>query len=152
MSAVPIKISIGRQNIRTVEAGSAAELGRNLKSAFDDLAGNLGWFTNQLEGFLPQDLADALGPTLVLAKVYVPKDTGDLEASGYVAHQRFRGGARAEIGFGRHGQPDYAIYVHEMPFRHAAPTRDKFLQVAIDEDYYNILQRVTDSVRIRFGG
>jgi hypothetical protein len=152
MPSQPVKIEIGKRNIRTREVGSAAELGRELKAAMVQVAQDFGFFVDKLEGFLPEDLKSALEPTFELSQVYVPKDKGVLADSGYLEVVPYRSGARVEIGYGRGGQPPYAIYVHEVPRWHAPPTRDKFLEAAIDEDYYNILQRVTDRVRYRTSG
>lgn len=150
-SMTPIKIGVGKQNIRVDATGSAATLGRQANAAFSEIADNLQWFVNQLEGYLPEDLRWAMEPTFELSQKYCPVETGDLLASGYLEVEGFRGGARVEIGYGKNNFPDYAIYVHEMPHYHVPPTSDKFLQKAIDEDYYNILQRVTDSVKARSG-
>lgn len=150
--AIPIKLGVGKTQFKIDDKGSAATLGRDLNRAFDEIAKNFRWFVDQLEGYLPQDLENAVKPTFELSQYYCPVDTGTLKASGYLVVEGFRGGARVEMGYGKGGSPDYAIYVHEMPFQHAAPTSNKFLERAVDEDYYNILQRVTDNVRIRVGG
>lgn len=146
------KIVLGNVNIRAKDDSSAAALGRSLNSAFGELADNFREFTDQLEGYLPADLASALEPTLELAKKYTPKDTGALVDSGYIAVEPFRGGARVEIGFAKGGTPDYAIFVHEMQdYKHAPPTGAKFLERAIDEDYIGIITRVTRNVLARTG-
>ena len=146
----PIKISVGRSNI-VVDGSSESSLYEGLKDAFGVLAKDLQWYTEQLEGFLPNDLTEALKPTLELSAYYCPKDTLALVNSRYVATEQYRGGARCEIGYARGGEPHYAIYVHEIPATHDPPTTDKFLQRAIDEDYHNIVQRVTDNLRVRMG-
>lgn len=146
------KISVGARNIRVSDDSSAAALGRGLAAAFSEISDNLQWFCDQLDGYLPQDLEDALQPTFELSQVYVPRLTNALAESGYIATESFRGGARVEIGYGKGGIPDYAIYVHEMPYHHAAPTKDHFLLDALNEDYFNIIQRVTDNVKARVGG
>lgn len=147
----PIKLSMGARNIKISEQGSAAALGRALNAAFTEIARDFGAFTQQLDGVLVDDCAAALEPTLKLAQFYCPKDTETLVNSGYLVVESFRGGARAEIGFAKNNKPPYAIYVHEMPYAHTAPTSDKFLQKAVDQDYFNIIQRMTDRVRIRVG-
>ncbi|MEB3012856.1 hypothetical protein VJI77_07640, partial [Parvimonas sp. D2] len=57
----------------------------------------------------------------------------------------------AVIGFGRGGNPSYAVYVHEMPFAHKAPTRSKFLQAALDEDMGEIESKLAASVKYASG-
>lgn len=147
-----MQIGIGQRQFRTSDVSSAAQLGRALKGPLQEIARDFRDYVNKLKGFLPEDLAQALEPTLELAKKYCPKDTGALVASAYLELGTFRGLVMVEIGFAKGGDPDYAIYVHEIPYQHAAPTSDKFLQRAIDEDYFNIVQRVTDIVRARMGG
>ena len=147
----PVKIQIGQRNIKASATGSAAVLGRQMQAAFDTLGADLAHFFRQLEGALPQDMEAALEPTLELAQEYCPKDTEVLVNSAYLATESYRGGARAEIGFAKNSYPDYAVYVHEMPYQHEEPTSDKFMQRAIDEDYYQILDRVTRRVRVRLG-
>lgn len=144
------KITIGKSNLRVVGT-TADELGRNAQVAFSEITDNFKWYVDQLEGYLPQDLASALEPTKELAEYYCPKDTGALVESSYLAVEKYRGGCRVEFGFARGGIPDYAIYVHEMPFRHESPTCDKYMQRAIDEDHYNIIQRVTQNLKARAG-
>lgn len=147
----PFKLNIGRSNIKISDTGSAAELGRELKDAFDELASHFRDYINDLENALPVDMANALEPTMELSLTYCPVAEGDLKASAYLAVEKYRGGARVEMGYGKGGHPDYAIYVHEMPYQHEAPTRDKFLEVAVDEDYFNIVQRITWNLKARMG-
>lgn len=147
---VPIKMNVGRQNI-SVDGSSESSLYQGLKSAFDELGDNFKWYCDQIDTFLPNDLTLALEPTLELSAYYCPKDTEALVNSRYLATESYRGGARCEIGYAKGGEPHYAIYVHEIPATHEPPTCDKFLQRAIDEDYFNILTRISHNVRIRSG-
>ena len=146
----PIKINVGNSNIK-VDGSSAAALGEGLKQAFKTLEDDLIWYLNQLEDWLPNDLALALEPTLALSREYCPKDTMALVNSSYLEVEKFRGSPRVEIGYGRGGDPPYAIYVHEIPATHDAPTSDKFLQRAIDEDWANVLTRITQNLKLRTG-
>ena len=151
-NAMPISISVGNKQYKASDVSSAAQLGRVLQPLLNDIAKDFRDYTRKVNDFMPEDLAAALGPTLDLSLVYVPKLTHALADSAYLEVANFRNGARVEIGYGRGGDPDYAIYVHEIPYKHAAPTSDKFLQKAIDEDYFNVVQRVTHRVRARLSG
>lgn len=151
-NAMPISIGIGKKQFKVSDVSSGAELGRALKPVLDEIARDFRDYVRRVEGFLPGDLASALQPTLELSLVYVPKLTGELANSAYLEVENFRGNARVEMGYGKGGDPEYAIYVHEIPYKHAAPTSDKFLEKAINEDWSNIVQRVTDRVRGRLGG
>lgn len=149
---LPIRIAVGRTTIRAGDYSPKGVHGRSLASAMKEVASNYGWFVSKLEGYLAQDLYEALKPTYAKTQVLVPKDTGNLADSGYLETERKKGEIRVEMGYGRGGDPDYAIYVHEIPATHKAPTRDKFVQVPLEEDHYKIIQRVTDIVRARVGG
>ena len=151
-NALPLSLGIGKKNYKVSDVSSAAELGRALKPVLDEIGRDFRDYVRQLQGVLPDDLIDALSPTMALSLVYVPKLTGELAESAYLEKVAFRGSARVEMGYGKGGEPDYAIYVHEIPYRHAAPTSDKFLEKAINEDWANVVQRITDRIRGRLGG
>lgn len=106
-------------------------------------------FCDEVEGgVLPEVMHEALQPTFLLARdTYTPVDTGELRGSGYNEVVRRRGGPQAEVGF----KAPYAIFVHEMPFHHNPPTSSKYLQRALDEDYFKILQRIVAGVKSRTG-
>lgn len=94
---------------------------------------------------------NALIPTFAKAKMYCPLDpdhrSGEplaLRASARL-EKRTTGGGKptVEISFGRNGVPFYAVFVHEMlRYRHAPPTRAKFLETAIKEDMAVLQDRV----------
>lgn len=148
---MPVKINIGARNIRVSAIGPNAAMGRTIAQGFTEIAKDFQAFVSKLEGFLPEDMLAALQPTFEKSQELCPVDTGALKASGYLEAEVFRGGVRAEIGYGRDGIPDYAVAVHELPAQHEYPTQYKFLQAPLEEDYFNILQRVTDRVRTRLG-
>lgn len=85
----------------------------------------------------------ALEPTFTKAKVYVPKDTLALLESAYLVKNGSPRKPRVEMGFARGGKPYYAMYVHEiLTYKHAAPTRAKFLESAVKEDLSAIYKRL----------
>jgi hypothetical protein len=91
-------------------------------------------FVQHMEDVMPDILIEALTPAFQLSQTYVPKDTGALQKSGYLRQRKLRNRATVEIGYGFGGSPDYAAIVHEnMSFKHAAPTRAKFLESALNE-------------------
>lgn len=145
------RISVGRSNYRASDVGSAAELGKALKPQLDSLAKDIGWYIDQLADALPEDLRAALEPTFELTQERVPVKTGELKSSGYLETEAFRNSVRVEMGYGKGGNPDYAVAVHELPYAHAEPTSNKYVQNPVDEDYYNIIQRVTDRLKERSG-
>lgn len=101
------------------------------------------------ENVLPEIIAEALEPTLKLAKKYCPKDTHALVNSGYIDKRSGAKGVNVVIGFARGGVPDYGIIVHErVDLYHKPPTRSKFLTAAMNEDQANVYKRIL--VRCKF--
>jgi len=101
-----------------------------------------------IENVTPEVLFDALEPTFYTSLVYVPKDTGDLSQSGYIEIVDGSYGKRVEMGYGKGGDPDYAVAVHEnMEWRHRWPTRAKFLQSALEEDEQEIQARIVEGLQ-----
>ena len=102
---------------------------------------------------IPEAMVEALEPTMDLSDHYAPKDTHTMVNSRYNEVRRSRGGhVRAEVGYNRHGEAPYTIFVHEMPqFFHAAPTTYKFLERAVDEDTPELLGRLAVGVKRRAG-
>lgn len=93
-------------------------------------------------------ILEALEPTFEKAKMYCPKDTHALVNSAYLEKVGFRGRPRVEIGFARGGFPHYAAVVHEaLEFKHASPTRAKFLEQAVMEDLDAIRDRIAAGYR-----
>lgn len=140
------KAYLGSRRVSS-ENESVSVLNAQFQSSLKDILDNLYDFVDHMEGVGPDILVEALEPTFGKAIEYCPKDTHELVNSAYLESESFRGGARAVIGFGRGGQPSYAIYVHEMPYKHQEPTRSKFLEAALDEDYFSILNSIPRLVR-----
>jgi hypothetical protein len=104
------------------------------------IAADFNAFIRHFENMAPEVLLEAYRPTFEKSQAYCPKRTGALVRSGYLE----KSGNSIGIGYGRGGTPHYAAMVHEdttMP--HQPPTRAKFLQSALDEDYNEILTRIT---------
>lgn len=107
---------------------------------------------NTIDEVTSQVVLEALTPTYELSQVYVPVDTGELKASGFLQKYGTRGQkgvSTVAIGYARNGTPDYAVLVHEMlDMHHRAPTSAKFLLRALLEDEDNIGQRIIDGMRL----
>jgi hypothetical protein len=139
---------MGRKAFRGSHAGgSEQELNRQFQESLDDILTNLRSFIQEVDGITPDVLIEALEPTFGKSLERCPEKTGALRASGYLESRKYYRGAEVEIGYGRGGKPDYAVFVHEMPYQHAEPTRDKFLQSALDEDYFTILTAIPRLIR-----
>lgn len=96
---------------------------------------------DQFEGATGEIMMEAMKPTFEKSQRYTPKLTGELRESGYLENVGNSKHPIIQIGYGRGGQPDHTVYVHEMTtIPHAAPTRSKFLQAAVMEDLDQIYE------------
>lgn len=136
-----LHLYMGRRNVSRTGTDSRAVLERQLADSMRDITDNLQQFIDHLNDVAPDILVEALEPTLGKSLDQVPRDTEELADSAYLEAEKYRGGARAVLGYGRNGTPDYAIFVHEMQeYAHADGTKAKFLQDPLDEDYFSIIQ------------
>lgn len=130
------------------------------------LQGHLAGYTKQIDSWVahlaiksPDIIKKVLQPTFEKSKLYCPKDTLALVRSARMeiktSDSKPNGTTGAikttttvSISYGKGGLPFYAIYVHEMlRYRHAPPTRAKFLEAAFKEDMSAIRQGLADSIR-----
>lgn len=140
---------MGRRVIRSSvrHGGSQTALRGDFNASMAEVLGNLNEFVQHMEDVSADVLVEVLEPTFDKSQEYTPVMDGTLKDSGYLESRKFRGKSEAEVGYGRSGKPDYAIYVHEIPASHTAPTRDKFLQTAFEEDYFSIVGRIPEVLR-----
>jgi hypothetical protein len=139
---------MGRKSFRGAYAGGSQQaLNAQFQASLNDVMSNLNAFIDEVDGIVPDVLIESLEPTFGKALEYCPEKSGRLRNSGYLEARKYYKGAEVEIGFGRGGNPDYAIFVHEMPFYHEPPTRGKFLQAALEEDYFSILTSIPRLLR-----
>lgn len=90
------------------------------------------------------------------SQTYVPVETGELKRSGFFEVTPAKVGSDLKqvkdgtirIGYALHGEPDYAVHVHEnLEAYHEPPTRAKFLDAAIQEELPGIQQRLASKVK-----
>ena len=146
----PIRTSafMGRQVFRgEFRGGSQQAMAEAFKASLSDLIGDLTTFFNAVSNITPAVCIEALEPTLGKSLEQVPRETGELADSAYLEVRETKKGALVEIGYGRGGNPNYAIFVHEMPYQHAAPTKNKFLQDPLEEDYFQIVNSIPRLIR-----
>ena len=95
---------------------------------------------NRLQGVTPEILREALEPVFEKSQEYVPVDTGALKDSGQLTtSESARGRARAVLSYGGPSAM-YAAIVHERTdLNHEPPTRAKFLQSAMEEEFDSLL-------------
>jgi len=118
----------------------------SIHAQFEEINDNLNAIIKSLKNVSAYILLDALIPTYSLSQKFVPVRTGALALSGYLEIvENDDRGCRVELGYGKHGQPFYAIIVHErIDIPHRPPTRSKYLQAAISQDMRNIQARVEE--------
>lgn len=148
-----LQLSVGRKQFRgSFAGGSEQALRQQFNASMQEVLENMQRVIDFTEGALPEIVVDVLKPTFEKSQLLCPVRSGALKDSGYLeARQLSSGRTEAEMGYGRGGDPDYAIYVHEMPIWHNPPTTDKFLQKPVDEDYPTFAPRLAEAVRRAVG-
>jgi hypothetical protein len=146
-----IRSHMGSRYKRASQSATSQALQDQFRSNMADITENLTEFVEGVKAGAGEVLVEALEETFGKALEYCPEDSGTLKDSAYLEAETRRGKSVCAIGFGRGGQPDYAIYVHELPYQHDAPTRSKFLEAALDEDYFAILNKIPKLIRERAG-
>lgn len=146
--ALSVRAYAGRRRISKSLDAESAGFARSMKNAMQDVIANYQEFVDSVEEASPEILMNALQPTFEKSQSYCPVNTGAMKESGYLENTSFRGNPRVEIGYGKNGNPPYTAKQHEnLEFRHKAPTRAKWLQVALEEDAQDIQQRVIDGMK-----
>lgn len=81
------------------------------------------------------------------AQVLTPIDTGALRGSGGVSApgQEGGGGIYVDIFYGGTAAP-YAMYVHELNYKHLAPTQSKFLEQPFMERMPDLQQNLAGRI------
>lgn len=127
-------------------SASARESMANVVKRFDALV-------SKLKNACPDSLETAMMPTLEKARLYCPKDTGELVATGnMISGVNADGTAYCQVSFGGKGKIHYAAIVHERTdLAHEAPTRSKYLQAAVEEDLGKIRRRFSAAIKAQIG-
>lgn len=151
MGKVSFRPFMGSRYVRNTQNASTQALTAQFRQQIGGILEALGEFIDDFDALVPEAIVDVLEPTLGKAIEYCPKLTGDLVDSAYLEVDSVKRKHVVAIGFGKGGKPDYAVYAHEMPHKHAEPTRSKFLQAALDEDYFQIIKALPGALRERAG-
>lgn len=147
-----LNVRLGLERVKKPLYASEPDFVSQMNAQVKALTNDLDYIFQQFEDVTPEVTKDAMEPTFEKSKVYCPKDTHALVDSGYLEIVAFRGRPRVEIGYAKGGVPRYAVYVHEMTeLSHEAPTRSKWLEAAINEDMFSIIDRVASGYK-RFMG
>lgn len=140
--AQDIRMVIGHQKmtrrISVTEANYVEVIREQTKTVID----NMEKVIAHVNDVSAEALTYGLKPIYDESQKLVPVDTGRLKRSGYYEVRKFKRGPVAEIGYGRYGDPHYALYVHEIPMVHLPPTTFKFLEKAVDARIEDFRRRV----------
>lgn len=143
-----LRARVGAARINASMEPSQASYTRSIRSQMEQIEHNLTEVIRALAEETPEIIVKALRPTFRKSQRYVPVKTGELKASGYLEVKKSAAGATVEIGYGRGGHPNYAVWVHELTgYYHKPPTRAKFLQAALEEDMESIRSRLESAYR-----
>ena len=146
-----IRFPIGPRRItsRTASIGTPV---RNAREAMKEIEFRYAALIKNLEAATPDALEYALQPIFDKSQIYVPVLTEALKESGVIEAHRTSTGAKASVGYGVHGDPFYAIYVHErVDLQHEPPTQALFLRRAVEEEIDNVRPRVIKYLRGQAG-
>lgn len=142
-----------RVKLPRTNTASGRALWQQAQAGMKEIINNLNSLIDWVEAdVLPDVMKEAIKPTMDLSDHYAPKDTGTMVGSRYeeVKTNKGTGKVEIELGYNKHGEAPYTIFVHEMPqFYHQPPTQYKFLQRALDETTAEIAGRVAAGVRSR---
>lgn len=140
---------VGRKRLAKSLSTSVQSDTLSARAGMAQIIRNYRKFVQNVEEAVPDILYEALIPTFEKSQEYCPKDTGALRESGYLEITEFRRRPRVEIGYGLGGEPEYTAKVHEnMEYKHKAPTRAKWLQIALEEDAEAIQMRIIKAMRV----
>jgi hypothetical protein len=143
MAITSFRATIGRVSSAAGGDGARGFAEGQASKDMRDIVGDFLDFCGHITNMSPEILVEALQPTFEKSLYYCPVDTGEMRDSGYLGITTRGKNAGAEIGYGKNGSPDYTPIVHEsLEVAHASPTKAKWLQGAMEEDYFSLLQRV----------
>lgn len=90
---------------------------------------------NMMRDMTPAVMFQAMIPIYAKSQMYVPKKSGALASTGRLTVENQGGDPKVSITYGNDKVP-YAAVVHEFVWiNHNPPTRAKFLQAAMEEEY-----------------
>lgn len=143
-----LRARIGYARIPSTATPDQAAYTQQIRSQMKAIETNLSSVIAAIQDAGPDIVLAALQPTYDKSQVYVPKKTGALAASGYLEVTESGGNTIVQMGYGKGGQPPYAVFVHERTdLFHEPPTRSKFLQAALEEDIGDINTRLQEGYK-----
>lgn len=154
MAVKPFSASLGRKVFRGGRRAMTSErdFAQSIRAQMGAIEQSYAAWIGNIDDQGAEILLEALRPTFDKSQILVPVDTGALKESGYLEARQQRGHSQVEIGYGRAGQPEYTVFVHEnLDVAHQPPTQAKFLQDPLEEDEPDIQERLIEGIRIAAG-
>jgi hypothetical protein len=145
-----VKLGLGLTRVSAPRWSSEPGYVQGMNAAIKVLEQELLDILEMFEVETPQVTYEALKPVFARSQELVPRRTGRLAASGYLEITDRGKTPRVEMGYGRGGNPRYAVMVHEIPQKHPPPTQWKFLEQPIMEDLNGIYFRIGKGYASRF--
>jgi len=131
-----LSFTVGRVRVTSASHPSEAGYIRSMRLQMEQIEKIIMGAIANIEGATPGAIRYALQPIYDRSQELVPVKTGKLKRSGFleVQTESRSGRVRAAVGYGKHGRPLYAAFVHEMVhIPHAKGTQAKFLETAVNE-------------------
>ena len=138
------RFTVGRQRVTSGAAGKG-QFVRNMREQYDVIESILTAYVDHMNEQAGEVMREALEPTFEKSQRYAPVKTGRLKRSGFLEVSNTSRGPVVNMGYGKNNEPPYALIVHErLDLAHKAPTRAKYLQSALEEDFGKIQRRLLD--------
>ncbi len=142
MVARRARFRVGTQRIATGLTPWQSGYTRAIRAQMKSVEESYTRLIEMLRADTPKAIKQMLRPVYDRSQELVPIDTGVLKRSGYLEVVTRRGQYAGEVGYGRGGNPPYAVLVHEnLDAQHAPPTQAKFLEQAADEHISDMLDQ-----------
>lgn len=127
-----------------VRTGSSAfyrkQFTSDAREAMSDIIRKYSQIVNHLKGVTPDILLEVLLPVFDKSQMYCPVKTGALLASGDLRVTENSGNrVKAVISYGNASTPYTAIVHERVDLHHESPTRAKWLQSAMEEEFDSLL-------------
>ena len=153
IKSAKIKANVGRVRNTANTPGDQAAYIKGINTQLNNIISNFQSVVDALQEQAPEVLIEALQPAFDLSQEYVPVDTGDLKASGFLREVKDNRNPTVAIGYASAGNPSYAAFVHErVDINHAAPTRSKYLLAALEEKEEEVQQGIIIGFYKALGG
>ena len=146
------RFPVGRKRIGRSVSPLEAGYTRSIRAQMEQIEKAISARLHVLENLTPAALRYGLLPIFEESQRLVPVLSGALKDSGYIETRKGPRGAQGEVGYGKGGDPFYAVIVHErMELHHDGVTQAKYLEEAVSRHGGKVPDRVAEFLRERLG-